>query len=728
VVKFSSVKTEIAALAGLCLFASAIVLVGWSLFSGQQTATFVQQKTETLLNRNAETYLGTVSSEQAREVRLSFRTALDAARDFASVFAVVAAPDSSLPPEQRRSTLNRILESVLRREPTLNGTYTAWEPNALDGLDDTYRNKRETGTDQTGRFLAYWTRDASAKIGLQTLVEYDSRALHPNGVMKGGWYIGPSENGVESVLDPLPYVVQGKNVLLATLSVPIVINGKFSGVGGADFNLDFVQKLAEGVSAQIFDGHNGVTIISNMGLVVASSGHPELIGKSYAPQSHDWAADLRIVQEGKGSVRLDPQNNVFRAFSPIELGLTKKPWSVLIEVPRSVALNDSTVLGTQLADRNQSAAFWQIGIGLLVITLGVGAMWLVAGGIVRPVRDCLNFAQGIAQGTLDQTLSIATKDEIGGLAGALSQMQANLAQAHAQRALDQASGADERQAAMRSIADQLEESVKQSATNVTRIAQQMDESARSMSDLAANSSRQAGVVSQAAVQASANVQTVASAAEELSASIQEIGTQIARSTTVVAEAVKVAQEANEQMGATTQSAERIGGVVQLIQSIAGQTNLLALNATIEAARAGDAGKGFAVVASEVKNLASQTARATEEIAGQVSDMQRATQESGAMIRTVSDVIRQMDQIATVIASAVEQQGATTQEIARNVQAASAGTQEVSRTIAEVSEATAGVGRTAADVLKVSGALSQDARTLGSVIETIVHRLRAGGDR
>ena len=123
------------------------------------------------------------------------------------------------------------------------------------------------------------------------------------------------------------------------------------------------------------------------------------------------------------------------------------------------------------------------------------------------------------------------------------------------------------------------------------------------------------------------------------------------------------------MGATTTSAERIGGVVQLIQSIAGQTNLLALNATIEAARAGDAGKGFAVVASEVKSLANQTARATEEIASQINDMQRATKETGAMIRTVGEVIGQMNEIATVIASAIEEQGATTREIARNVQEA-----------------------------------------------------------
>jgi methyl-accepting chemotaxis protein len=217
-----------------------------------------------------------------------------------------------------------------------------------------------------------------------------------------------------------------------------------------------------------------------MGLVVASSGHPDMIGKSYAPLSLDWAKDLRSVQDGTASERLDPRSDALQAFSPIELGITKKPWSVLIEVPRLVALNDATVLAAELSERSVNAAFWQIGIGLFVVAIGAGAMWLVAGSIVRPVRACLGFAQGIARGKLDQTLSIASKDEIGGLAGALSQMQGDLAQSRKQREEDLAVAAEDRRQAMREIAQQLEESVKQSAGNVARIAQQMDANARSM--------------------------------------------------------------------------------------------------------------------------------------------------------------------------------------------------------------------------------------------------------
>ena len=205
--RFASVKSKIATLAGLCLLASMVALIGCNVFLAYQTGQFVQDKTETVLNKNAEAYLGAVANEQARNIRLEFRSALDAARHLASIFAVMTGPDSALPAEQRRAEFNRILATLLRNNPTLNGTYTAWEPDALDGQDAAYRNRANTGTDATGRFIPYWNRDKSGHIGMQPLVEYDSRALHPNGVMKGGWYLGPQETGKESVLDPLPYVV-----------------------------------------------------------------------------------------------------------------------------------------------------------------------------------------------------------------------------------------------------------------------------------------------------------------------------------------------------------------------------------------------------------------------------------------------------------------------------------------------------------------------------------------
>jgi methyl-accepting chemotaxis protein len=152
---FRSVRTKIAALSGACLLGTAVLLTGWNLLTAFRTAEVVENRTEALLDQGAIDYLGSVAAVQANRIRLEFRTALDAARAMASTFGVLAGPESGLEPELRRSQINRILAAVLRNEPNLNGTYTAWEPDALDGADAFYRGQRTTGTDGTGRFIPY---------------------------------------------------------------------------------------------------------------------------------------------------------------------------------------------------------------------------------------------------------------------------------------------------------------------------------------------------------------------------------------------------------------------------------------------------------------------------------------------------------------------------------------------------------------------------------------------
>jgi len=263
------------------------------------------------------------------------------------------------------------------------------------------------------------------------------------------------------------------------------------------------------------------------------------------------------------------------------------------------------------------------------------------------------------------------------------------------------------------------------AKTLAGAAGQLRSDATSMSGAAEETSRQSTAVAAAAEQASANVQTVASAAEELSSSIAEIGRQVARSTTSTSQAVEQANRTNAQIKTLADAAQRIGDVVKLINDIAGQTNLLALNATIEAARAGEAGKGFAVVASEVKSLATQTAKATEEISAKVTEMQAATTDSVSAVEAISRTIQEINEISTMIASAVEEQGAATQEIARNVQQASAGTTDVSTNVAGISGAAAETGRIAVQVNDASGQISRELDTLRSEVGVFLQRVKAG---
>ncbi len=273
------------------------------------------------------------------------------------------------------------------------------------------------------------------------------------------------------------------------------------------------------------------------------------------------------------------------------------------------------------------------------------------------------------------------------------------------------------------LANQFERSVKAIAEAVGDAASGMQTTARSMAETATQTGQRTGSVATAADQASANVSAAAASAEELAASVAEIGRQVEESARIAGQAVQEAEATDECVGGLSLAAGRIGDVVKLISDIAGRTNLLALNATIEAARAGEAGKGFAVVASEVKTLATQTARATEEIGSQIAAMQSATAQAVTALRSIGATIQRMNEIATGIAGAVEEQSAATQEIARSVQQAAIGTGEVNSNIAVVAEAVDRTGTEAGSVVEEATALVEQSAALKTEVQNFLSEVQ-----
>jgi methyl-accepting chemotaxis protein len=274
------------------------------------------------------------------------------------------------------------------------------------------------------------------------------------------------------------------------------------------------------------------------------------------------------------------------------------------------------------------------------------------------------------------------------------------------------------------LADDFETNVKGVVDLVSDASTQMDTAARSMSSNAENAGQRTTVMANASQQASNNVQTVASAAEQLAASINEISGQVTQTNQITQNAVTDAGKAQAQVQGLAEASQLIGEVVDLINDIAGQTNLLALNATIEAARAGEAGKGFAVVASEVKNLATQTAKATEEIAGQIGNIQSATGASVEAIAEISKTISKISEIVGGVSAAVEEQGAATQEISRAVQEAARATSEVHENASAVSTATTDTGVSASNVLSASGNLANYSEQLRDEVDRFLNAVRA----
>ena len=345
----------------------------------------------------------------------------------------------------------------------------------------------------------------------------------------------------------------------------------------------------------------------------------------------------------------------------------------------------------------------------------------------RPIGRLTECMRRLADGDLEVAVPAMERgDEIGQMAQAVAVFKRNAAEQRTMEARQQVE-----QTARQNRAGRIETLIvgfDARAAEVLRAvgasASELEGTAQSLTTTAEENSGRSMAVSAATQQASENVQTVAAAVEEMSSSVSEISRQVHSASEIARDAVERSDQAGRQVGNLAEASQRIGEVVSMISDIASQTNLLALNATIEAARAGDAGKGFAVVASEVKNLAKQTATATEEIAGLVTDIHSATADAVGGIEDVGGIIRRMDEIAAAIAAAVEQQGSATDEISRNVQAAAKGAAEIGSQIVQLSSGAEHVGGAAGAVLGSAQALTRQAADLRREVDAFLSEVRA----
>ncbi|MBI5263214.1 MAG: methyl-accepting chemotaxis protein, partial [Bradyrhizobium sp.] len=397
-----------------------------------------------------------------------------------------------------------------------------------------------------------------------------------------------------------------------------------------------------------------------------------------------------------------------------------------------IVMTTQSALGDMIARAEVVAAQARMGLllyGLLLpasLVLTLGGMMLIRWRVTQPLTAITAAMTRFADRDFTrQVPGLDRNDEIGRIAAALQVFKDAMINAE-RLSGDQAAerAAKERRAAdLAELVVQFESRAGQMVQTLADASQALETTARSMSGTANEAQQQAGSASTLAEQVGGGVQTVAAAAEELNVSIREINRQVEQATRATEQAVHTVKQTDTTVRALAEGADRIGEVIGLISSIAAQTNLLALNATIEAARAGESGRGFAVVASEVKNLASQTAKATEEISNQITEIQQATQGAVAAIDGIVKSIEEVSSINRTIKSAVEEQNKATGEIASTVQQTADATATVTRNIGNVSSAASQTGRSAAGVLKAAANLSEQSTSLTSEVDSFISRVR-----
>jgi methyl-accepting chemotaxis protein len=391
--------------------------------------------------------------------------------------------------------------------------------------------------------------------------------------------------------------------------------------------------------------------------------------------------------------------------------------------------NDQNAM-TEVAatDRVSTFTFVLWGVSAAVFLIIGAGIFGVAFGVIRPIAQMTDVMKGLAGGNLSVSVpALSRGDEVGAMARAVQVFRDNALRVQSMEA-EQAGlklkAEGERKAAMQQMADGFDSVIGKIIQTVSSASSELESSAGQLTKTAEVTQVLSATVASASEQSSANAQSAAAAAEEMASSVSEISRQVQDSHKISREAVSQVEQTNARIADLAQSASRIGEVVKMISAVAEQTNLLALNATIEAARAGEAGRGFAVVASEVKALASQTAKATEEISEQISQMQSATNQSVSAIQQIGGTIGRIAEISQAIASAVEEQGATTQEISRNVQQAAQGATQVAGSITDVNRGATDTGAASTHVHGLARSLLAQSNHLKGEVEKFLSTVRA----
>lgn len=669
-----SIRLKIVLLSGLCLLGVVALIVGMNIYQTNQNDDLVSESSSRMLTASVQDLLQAKAAEQAVRVQKTFGESLTVVTALADQIQDMRnmAAKRAIEPGVLREELNQSLKTTFERNGKVLGIWLAFEPNGLDGKDSEFVNDAPRQSNEAGRFATYWSRAGGTALNT-IMVEEDmtKTTLNLSGTPYNVWYTCPRDSRRTCLLDPYADTVGDKEMLMTTISVPLLVDGKTIGVVGIDIALNALQAAAVDSQRELFGNAGHMLIVSGTGVLAAYSVDAGKVGKSIGDTLGAQGQDI-LQSLATGAPKILQQGDLIRAVYPVSPIPDAKAWAVVIDLPKQVLLADSVKLQAVLDEAQQTGTLTTLSVAIAAGLVGLLLIWLTASGVTRPINSVASMLKAIASGDgdLTQRLNYGKKDELGELVSwfnrFLDKLQPTIAQI--KQSITDARG----------TADQSSEIARQTSEGMQVQFREIDQVATASNEMSATAHDVANSASNAA-----------NAAKGADQSARDGMSIIERSTRDINQLADEVSKAVTEVEALAVNSEQIGSVLEVIRSIAEQTNLLALNAAIEAARAGESGRGFAVVADEVRNLARRTQDSVEEIRLVIERIQSATrgvvatmhssqtqahsnagqiQQAVQALSKISDAVTVISDMNLQIASAAEQQSAVAEEVNRNVSA------------------------------------------------------------